>query len=122
MALERLKSGRVVAMFPEAQIRTLENSVISGGRIKPGVAHLASSAQVPIIPCVVLDASTYGPLINWLPLRRARYGVIFGDPIMARRDVPQIQARRILLEELRQTYPILARELRAEMDRTARAE
>src|ERR671913_1859746 len=40
--LDRLKRGRVVAMFPEGSIREDEReSVIHGGPFKPGVARIA---------------------------------------------------------------------------------
>jgi 1-acyl-sn-glycerol-3-phosphate acyltransferase len=79
--VDRLARGRVVALFPEGRIRKETESVIHGATFRPGVARLARIADVPIIPAVVLGTGAYSSFINWLPLRRTRYGVIYGNPI-----------------------------------------
>jgi 1-acyl-sn-glycerol-3-phosphate acyltransferase len=79
--LDRLRRGRAVGIFPEGSIRTEENSVLNGGRIKPGVIRLAKLANVPIIPAVVLGTSAYRRVLSWAPLRRVRYGINYGEPI-----------------------------------------
>lgn len=96
--LDRLKSGRAVGMFPEGNIRTPETSVFNGGKIKVGVARIARLADVPIIPCVVLGARGYHRALNWLPLRRTRYGINYGEPIVLRDDAeaePQAFEQRL---------------------------
>lgn len=78
--VDRLKAGRVVALFPEGAIRTEATSVLNGGKIKPGVARIARMADVPILPCVLLGARKYHVFANWMPFKRIRYGLIYGEP------------------------------------------
>jgi len=80
--LERLLKGRAVAMFPEGRIVTDEQSVLSGGKIRPGAFGLARAANCPIIPCVVLGSRAYSKPIAWAPLRRTNYGLIYGEPLV----------------------------------------
>ncbi|WP_428939652.1 lysophospholipid acyltransferase family protein [Fontivita pretiosa] len=79
--LDRLARGRVVAMFPEGQFRGIDESVVSGGSIKPGIGRIAILAGVPIIPCVIVNSMAYSRFAGWLPLRRTRYGIIYGQPL-----------------------------------------
>ena len=83
--LERLERGRTVAMFPEGQIRTAESSALTGGAFKGSVTRLARLADVPIMPCVVLATGAFARPSAWLPLRRTRYGVNFGEPLRVSR-------------------------------------
>ena len=78
---DRLRRGRVIAIFPEGNLRKWEDSVLNGGEIKPGIARLAQMVGVPIIPVVVLDSQKYGSWKSWLPLRRTKYCINFGEPI-----------------------------------------
>lgn len=105
--LDRLARGRVVGIFPEGAIRTEENSVLNGGRIKPGVVRLAKLANVPILPVVVLGTSAYRRVLSWAPLRRVRYGINYGEPIhpAAAPDLDTLQ------EQLLAAYRALHREL-----------
>ena len=114
--LDRLKRGRAVAMFPEGGIRTWENSVLNGGNFKPGVARIAQLADVAVIPCVILGTGVYSRFTSWLPLRRVRYGVIFGEPLVVRKDLEKHEATKKFMEDLRQAYLDLNVELRAAMD------
>ena len=79
--LDRLEWGRVVAMFPEGQFRSIDQSVVSGGSIQPGIGRIAILAGVPIIPCVIVNSIAYSRLTSWLPLGRTRYGIIYGQPL-----------------------------------------
>src|SRR5687768_9679137 len=79
--LYRLARGRVVTMFPEGHLRPEDKSVVVGGSFRPGVVKLAQMANVPIIPCVILDTAQYKKFAAWLPVRRTKYGVAFGNPI-----------------------------------------
>lgn len=84
--LEHLSRGRAVAMFPEGGIRDNETSVLAGGKLKPGLARLARMANVPILPAVVLGARDFHQFKNWLPFKRAKYGVIYGEPVVLKDD------------------------------------
>lgn len=110
--IDRLKRGRVVGIFPEGSVQTDETSVLNGGRMKPGVFRIAKIANVPIMPVVIVGTRAYHRIWSWLPLRRVRYGVNFGEPIEMREgeDLPTLEARlreafRTLYEELKQAMP-----------------
>src|SRR6187455_2769995 len=53
-AINRLKRGRVVGLFPEGGIRDGANSLLEGAPLRPGASTLAQIAGVPILPCVIL--------------------------------------------------------------------
>ena len=106
--LDRLEQGRVIAMFPEAGLRSEANSIVNGGKFRPGVARIAKLANVPIIPAVVDGGVAYNNPINHLPLRRVRYGIIYGEPIE-----PADEAETT--EKLRAVYPALYKRLREAM-------
>jgi 1-acyl-sn-glycerol-3-phosphate acyltransferase len=80
--LRRLSQGRAVAMFPEGRVQTDEGSVLNGGRIRHGVFGIAKTANVPIIPCVILGTRAYHRASAWLPLRRTVFGVNYGEPLI----------------------------------------
>lgn len=113
--LDRLGRGRVVAMFPEGRIPRPEDSVLRGGELKSGVAGLAQLGGVPIVPCVVLGTGAYARFASWLPLRRTRFGIIFGHPIHCRRDLEPPAARAALLDDLKAAYRSLHAELKVAM-------
>jgi 1-acyl-sn-glycerol-3-phosphate acyltransferase len=79
--LNRLRRGRVVGIFPEGRIRDARESVVYGAPFRRGVGRMAQLAGVPIVPAVVCGGRAYDRPGNWLPLRRVRYGVIYGEPI-----------------------------------------
>jgi 1-acyl-sn-glycerol-3-phosphate acyltransferase len=112
---DRLKRGRVVAMFPEGKIKTLETSVLNGAPFKPGIGRIAQIADVPVIPCAIVGTGVYSRFTSWLPLRRVRYGVNFGEPMFVRKDIGKAEALAEFLEQLRQAYLDLYAELRAAM-------
>ena len=114
--LDRLRRGRVVAMFPEGHVRTDERtSVIHGGPFKPGVARIAQLAGVPVVPVVILGTAGYSRAKSWAPVRGLRYGVNFGAPIRVRTDLDKAEAVRQFLAEMRQAYLDLYAELKAAM-------
>src|SRR5215510_759624 len=51
-AINRLKTGRIVGIFPEGGIRDGARSLLEGAPLRPGAATLAQIAGVPIVPCV----------------------------------------------------------------------
>ena len=109
--LDRLERGRAVAMFPEGNIRRLKDSVLSGGRMRPGAARLALISGVPVLPAVVVNAHAYARISAWLPLKRIRYGVIYGNPIFIRTDLDKTEATQQMEAELRAAFVQLHREL-----------
>jgi 1-acyl-sn-glycerol-3-phosphate acyltransferase len=109
--LDRLQRGRAVAMFPEGGIRTMETSVLSGGRMRPGVGRLAQLANVPVVPAVVLGASRFSRISAWLPHRATRYGVIYGEAIALDPGLEKVEAIKVMEERLREAFLGLHEEL-----------
>ena len=58
-AIQRLKQGHIVGIFPEGGLRTGENSVLSGKDLPRGAATLAHMAGVPVRPCVVIGTDQF---------------------------------------------------------------
>jgi 1-acyl-sn-glycerol-3-phosphate acyltransferase len=112
-AIERLKRGRIVGMFPEGGIRDGARSVLEGAPPRPGVSTLAHIAKVPILPCVILGSDRLYAKANWLPLRRTPVWVGFGDLIHHNTDPDKLAARAHTEEQLAAAF----RDLYAEMRR-----
>jgi 1-acyl-sn-glycerol-3-phosphate acyltransferase len=112
--LDRLRRGRVVALFPEGHVRTEETSVLNGGPLKSGVARIAKMAGVPILPCVVVGTPGFQRPYAWVPFRRVRYGLIYGEPITITED-PVGDEKAAFEERLRGIYQELFAELKATM-------
>jgi 1-acyl-sn-glycerol-3-phosphate acyltransferase len=96
--LSRLKQGRAVGMFPEGRFRTGRDSVVYTRRIRPGIGRIATLANVPVIPCIILGAEAYSRFDSWLPRKQTRYGVQFGEPIDPSIGAEAIEAK--LVDEL----------------------
>jgi len=69
-AIQRLKQGRIVGLFPEGGIRDGARSLLEGAPLRPGASTLAHIAGVPILPCVILGSDRLYSKKRWLPLRR----------------------------------------------------
>jgi 1-acyl-sn-glycerol-3-phosphate acyltransferase len=121
-AIERLKQGRIVGIFPEGGIRDGARSVLEGAPLRPGAAALAHIAAVPIVPCVIVGTDRLYARKNWLPFRRTPIWIAFGQPIphcpkleksVARQHTQRelASAFRILYAELRETFQLTAEDL-----------
>ena len=108
----RLRDGEVVGIFPEGGVRRSGDSVLRGGRIDDGVCKLAQLAGVPVIPCAVVGGENFASFPSWLPLRRTRWAVAFGEPIALRNDLPRAEARRVMVEQLQDAFRALQAEVR----------
>lgn len=113
--LDRLAKGRAVAMFPEGGFRKEADSVINGGRMKPGIGRLAQLADVPIIPVVIVGSSLYSRVLAWAPIRRTRYGIHYGQPLEVRKDLEKSEAAQDIETRLREAFVRLHRELQSAM-------
>jgi 1-acyl-sn-glycerol-3-phosphate acyltransferase len=94
-AIERLKSGCALLMFPEGT-RTRDGRI---GRMKAGIRLVAERAAVPIVPVLIHGAYDVWPKGRVLPLPWGRVDVHFGRPLRAE-DI-QGDALRQAVEGLR---------------------
>ncbi len=78
-ALQRLRQGEVVGVFPEGEIKTGAESVLRGAPIKRGVCLLAARADCPVLPCVILGTDRLNALDPWLPMWRGRLWIACGE-------------------------------------------
>ncbi len=111
-AMDRLKSGRVVGLFPEGGIRDGARSLLEGAPLRPGAATLAQIADVPIVPCVVLGTDRFYSKKQWLPFRRTPVWIAFGTPISCFPEMQKSQAREQIESELAAAFKNLYAELR----------
>ena len=112
-AIERLKHGRVVGIFPEGGIRDGARSLLQGAPLRPGAATLAQIAGVPIVPCVILGSDRFYSKKRWLPRqRRVPVWIAFGKPISHFPELQKCQARERIESELTVAFQNLYAELR----------
>lgn len=80
-SVARLQRGCVVGIFPEGGIRDGTRSVLEGAPLKPGLAGLAQLGTVPVIPCALIGSDQLYTHGNWIPFRRSRAWIAFGEPL-----------------------------------------
>src|SRR3954464_4839139 len=110
-AIERLKNGRIVGIFPEGGIRDGANSILEGAVAKSGVATLAQLADVPILPCVILGSDRLYNSKRWFPMRRTAIWIAFGDLIERNTTLAKAEARQQLEADFRAALKKLRDEL-----------
>ena len=118
-AIERLKDGRIVGIFPEGGIRDGERSILEGAPLRPGASALAHIAGVPILPCVIVGSDRLYSVKRWLPLRRTPVWIVFGDPIPVFSDLEKSAARQRIEQELTAAFKNLYAELREKFHLTS---
>src|SRR5438874_5058892 len=111
-AIDRLKSGRIVGIFPEGGIRDGARSLLEGVPLRPGTATLGQIADVPIVPCVILGTDRFYYKNQWLPFRRTPVWIAFGKPISCFAELQKSQARERIESELAAAFKNLYAELR----------
>src|SRR5262249_41339509 len=111
-AIERLKSGRIVGIFPEGGIRDGARSLLEGAPLRPGAATLAQLAGVPVVPCVILGTDRLYQKTQWLPFRRTPVWIAFGKPISCFPELQKSNARERIESELAAAFKNLYAELR----------
>ena len=99
-ALERLKIGRVVGIFPEGGIRAGASSLLEGAPVWTGFAGLSLMTGKPVVPCLIFGTDRLYRPANWLPFRRVPAWMIFGEPCYPRTDLPREEARALLTGEV----------------------
>src|SRR5438552_15166187 len=111
-AIERLKSGRVVGLFPEGGIRDGTRSLLEGAPLRPGASTLAQIAGIPVLPCVILGSDRLYSQRQWLPFRRTPIWIAFGNPISHFPELQKTHARERIESELAAAFKNLYAELR----------
>jgi 1-acyl-sn-glycerol-3-phosphate acyltransferase len=114
-ALDRLKRGRLVGVFPEGGLRTGPESVLEGAPLKPGVAAMAQMTGATVVPCVVIGSDALYAPRQWLPFRRTRIWVVFGPPLSppaaeGDKDATRENFETLLGDTLRELYARTVRE------------
>src|SRR3954454_3361244 len=118
-AIDRLKSGRVVGLFPDGGIRNGARSLLEGAPLRLGAATLAQIASVPIVPCIILGTDRFYSKRQWLPLRRTPVWIAFGKPISCFPELQKCDARERINRELAAAFKSLYAELREKFRLTA---
>lgn len=113
-AIQLANEGNVVGVFPEGGVAKGHDSLLRGGTLKQGVCTISLRTGLPIIPVVVLGTEHLNRVGPWIPPRRARLYIAFGNDVAPPPNrVPNPSANR----ESRQQ---LAAQLREEFQRTFR--
>lgn len=115
-AVNRVRAGRVVGIFPEGGVALGMDSVLRGGPIKKGACVVANRAGVPILPVVVVGTDKLSKVGPWLPFKRARAWIIFGRPLPPHVGGPRREARDALARELQAEFQAIYHELCATCD------
>ena len=111
--IARARAGRVVGICPEGGVTVGREAAIRGGPIKRGVCSIAIRAQVPVIPCVILGTHRLNVPGPWIPFRRAKIWVAYGEPIHPPAGVRSTRAtRRALAERIVRSYQEVYAQLR----------
>jgi 1-acyl-sn-glycerol-3-phosphate acyltransferase len=120
-AIERLKEGRIVGLFPEGGIRDGERSLLGGAPLRPGASTLAHIAGVPILPCVIVGSDRLYSTRRWLPAsgRRTPVWIAFGDPISHFPGLEKSKARARIEFELTAAFKNLYAELQKSFQLTS---
>lgn len=112
-AIQRVKQGRVVGIFPEGGVRRGQHSALRGAMIKKGCCSISIRGGVPIVPCIMLGTDKLNAVKPWLPFRRAKVWIAYGDPIHPPADARSTRAtREELAAELRASFTALYARLR----------
>src|SRR5947207_7732544 len=117
-AIERLKNGRIVGVFPDGGMRDGARSLLEGASLRAGASTLAHMAGVPIVPCVILGSDRLYAKRSWLPLRRTPVWIAFGQPISHFPELEKSVARARIEQELADGFQRLYAELRRKFQLT----
>lgn len=102
-AMDRLKAGRIVGIFPETGIRHGEHAVLGGTAELPvGTAGLWQMMNVPVLPMVILGSDQLYALKNYF--RRPRVFVRAGKLLPPDKDATREELRDRIVAAWRELY------------------
>jgi 1-acyl-sn-glycerol-3-phosphate acyltransferase len=93
------KDGQIVGIFPEGGVMRGNDCVIRGAPMKRGCCSIAIRAGVPVVACVMLGTEKLNAAIPWLPLKRTRVYIAYGEPIALPPGTPSTRATRAAMAE-----------------------
>jgi len=111
-AIELVKDGNVVGICPEGGRAMGKDAAFRGGRIKKGVCSVAIRSGVPIVPCVMLGTPEMNRVGPWLPAKRAKLWVAYGEPLTPPPGKSTKAKREALRDQISAAYIRLYEELR----------
>jgi len=118
-AIERLKNGRIVGVFPEGGIRDGGQSLLEGAPVRAGASTLAHIAGIPIVPSVILGSDRLYGKRQWLPFQRTPVWIAFGQPISHFPELDKSDARERIEQELNAAFQRLYADLREKFQLTS---
>ena len=81
-AIDRLRRGRIVGICPEGGVAQGTRSVMRGAPMKLGVSLISCRSGAPILPCIMLGTDKLNCVPPWIPFRRGRLYVAFGERLI----------------------------------------
>jgi len=111
--VKKLRTGRMVGIFPEGGMREHCDSILHGGDFSSHFAHLAEMGRVPVLPVVVLGSAQFMHPSAWLPGANTFIAINYGTPIPFRYDLPSADARETIKCDFKKALLGLFAELRA---------
>jgi 1-acyl-sn-glycerol-3-phosphate acyltransferase len=116
-AIDRLRDGRVIGICPEGGVTHGPRSMMRGGAMKHGVCLISSRTGAPVLPCIMLGADRLNRVPPWIPFRRSRLYVAFGDsliyPPTLKKNASRCErraAREAMAADLSQQFQALLKE------------
>lgn len=104
-AIRRLGRGRVVGICPEGGVVKGPASCLRGGPLKRGACLISYRTGAPILPCVILGSDKLTAIGPWLPAKRGRLWVAFGDRLVfPPTHLPRKAAREQMARELGEEF------------------
>jgi 1-acyl-sn-glycerol-3-phosphate acyltransferase len=110
-AIAAARAGEVVGICPEGGVVCGADACFRGGRIRRGACSVAIRAGVPVIPCVILGSARLQQVGPWLPAKRGRLWVAYGQPILPAATKSTKQTRDALARQIESAYVALYDEM-----------
>jgi 1-acyl-sn-glycerol-3-phosphate acyltransferase len=112
-SIERLRRGRIIGICPEGGVVRGKTACVRGAPIKRGVCLISYRTGVPVLPCVILGSENLDTVGPWLPVKRGRLWIAFGEKLIEpRQDLDRKTAREHMARELQSAYISMFQELK----------